>query len=70
MMNRGEALKILEDVRNNHKRLKECYGHDFSIDLNPEAKFRKNFRCTICGGIVDANTKYWYEQGLKHSGGV
>lgn len=59
-------IEIFEQVRQNRETLKSCDFHDFSIDLEPKSIFKKKFKCTRCGGIVDSNEKDWYECGLKH----
>ncbi len=61
---RGELLR---KIRENHETLDNCKGHDFSIDLNPESRFStiKKWKCSVCGGEVDFQAKYWYEEGVK-----
>lgn len=60
---------ILDEVRNNRKKLDGCIRHDFSIDLTPDKPFFKKYECTQCHGQVDSINKSWYEKGLSHSGG-
>lgn len=66
-MNKEEALKIFQEVKENHKKLDSCSGHDFAEDVYPERKWGKRFRCTKCSGEVDYATKIWYEKGREHA---
>jgi len=58
--------KILEDVRENHRKITTCDLHDFSIDLDPDKPMNKRWACVHCGGYIWANNKVWYELGRNH----
>lgn len=66
-VNKSEQIRIMEQVKQNHKLLNSCNLHDFSIDTTPDRTFGKKFKCSNCGGVVDATEKRWYELGLTHS---
>lgn len=53
-------------VQANHDKLDGCKNHVFSIDLTPEKRFGKRWRCIYCGGEVDTVSKTWYELGRRH----
>lgn len=63
VITREDSIKILQEVRANHKALESCPGpHDFQ----PRADKRYRFTCTICGGEIDGSDKWHYDQGLAH----
>lgn len=62
-MTKDDARHILEQVKENHKKLDSCTCHDFSVDLTPDQKMLKKYQCVNCKGEVDSIAKYWYEKG-------
>ena len=62
-----DHIEIMKQIKENHKKLDECIQHEFSIDVTPDKKYAKRYRCVNCGGDVDANEKHWYEKGLHQS---
>jgi hypothetical protein len=71
MLEHKEMMKIWEDVKANHKRLRECVGpHDFvEASYVVEALgITRKYRCLKCDGIIDAIACDWYKLGLKHGG--
>lgn len=66
-IDRKEQMKILEEIRENNKRLGSCNLHDFSIEIPQKySKYDMKYQCKYCEGIVDSNRKLWYEKGLAH----
>lgn len=61
-----EMGDLAQEVKKNHEELNACSHHDFSIDLTPNQGYSKKWKCTACGGEVDARAKYWYEMGVNH----
>jgi hypothetical protein len=62
----SQSKKVWEQVKKNHAALDGCVGpHDFRVIDGPKKVFR-DFRCTKCGGEIDAIKKHWYDEGLKH----
>lgn len=57
---------VIQSILGNRKKLENCNGHDFSIDLNPEIVAGKRWACNNCNGTVSSIQKSWYEEGLKH----
>ena len=69
--------EIWAEVMANKNKLEGCAGpHDFSICLDRHTKqpidnptniqlFGAYWRCSKCGGQVDAINKSWYNKGLK-----
>jgi hypothetical protein len=56
--------QLLEETKENDKMLDQCKGphefvpwHDDIINM---------YKCNLCGGIVSAIEKKWYENGIKH----
>jgi hypothetical protein len=61
-----DTKKIMREIYENRDKLRDCNKpHDFSIDLNPERKLGKRWKCSKCGGEIDAIGKMWYERGLE-----
>jgi hypothetical protein len=69
--------QILQQVLANTAALESCAGHDFSIALDRHTKkpiknpthhqqtFDCKWRCSKCGGYIDAINRTWYNRGLK-----
>jgi hypothetical protein len=58
--------KLWEEAQANQRRLIECKGpHEF-VDLTPNKKIGKSFRCSLCNGEANGTDVYWYKMGLKH----
>jgi hypothetical protein len=54
---------IWEEVKLNAKKLEACGGpHAFGALVAGQ----RRYVCSKCGGGVNANARYWYEQGLVH----
>lgn len=66
--NETRAKAIWEEVKANGEKLKQCKGHDFSIDLHPDkaAVAGWKWQCKHCKGKVSAIHKVWYENGKRH----
>lgn len=63
---REESQAIWAKVKANRAHLDACPGPHAFEDVTPERPIGKTYRCTTCGGEVDAVAKHWYEHGLKH----
>lgn len=59
--------EIFEEVKANQKKLEGCPRHDFSIEHKRMGSFVRQWRCSKCGGWVEAQSKRWYELGIKHA---
>jgi hypothetical protein len=64
-----QSARIWAEVKENHARLDSCAAHNFV----PEPKYPaqpnnplKQYRCTKCGGKIDAIRYHWYFKGLCH----
>ena len=59
-------LQLLEEKTNENDRiLDQCRGpHEFV--LWHEWVDDNVYKCNLCGGIVNAIEKKWYENGIKH----
>lgn len=57
--------EIMQQVKENSKKLSECSFHEFSIDTTPNKQFDKRYRCIRCEGEVSASSKYWYDKGRE-----
>ena len=59
--------EIFKQVKRNHKKLDECVGpHDFKPLIEDGDKLIRDYRCTRCGGVIDAINKIWYDRGRIH----
>jgi hypothetical protein len=61
-----DLKKMATHIEENLRNLNKCTKHNFAIDITPEKKFDKRYKCTKCGGEVSATAKYWYEKGREH----
>ncbi|WP_156940159.1 hypothetical protein [Caldanaerobius polysaccharolyticus] len=50
--------EIINQVKENQNKLNSCIKHDFSIDITPEKKLDKRYRCINCNGEVSSIEKY------------
>jgi hypothetical protein len=67
-MNKDEAIKIFNEVKENHRKLDSCKSHNFSTEI--QGLFARNkYQCSNCNGTVDWQTKHWYEKGREHERG-
>lgn len=56
---------IFADPQANLAALNGCDGpHEF-VSTEP-GRIGCNWRCTKCGGVVNAIDRHWYERGLAH----
>lgn len=67
-MARPDYKALWEQVKENHRVLDACDGHDFSRDVTAreigmQRAIGKRWECTRCGGVVDSMAKLWYERG-------
>jgi len=61
----SEVNKLYENVKKNHHRLDSCIGHVFTL-VNPQDKWHRRYKCTVCGGVIDSFAYGWYTKGLEH----
>lgn len=60
---------VLADVKANSALLDGCkVPHDFSCVDNPP-KLGSKYKCSKCGGLLNASSAIWYIKGLSHSKG-
>ena len=59
--------EMMNDIKENHRKLDGCRFHEFSIDVTLDKKFDKRYRCIKCGGEVSAMAKHWYEKGKEQA---
>jgi len=60
--------RLWEQAQANGRKLDACAGpHEF-VDLTPERKLGKSYRCAKCGGEADGSAVHWYRRGLRHAG--
>jgi len=61
-----DAKCEMEKMKQNIETLGKCKTpHDFSIDLTPEKTLNKKWKCSRCGGEVQALSKLYYELGYN-----
>jgi hypothetical protein len=65
-MTRDEAAAVLEQAKENRRKLEACPGPHVFDDATPDRKVGKTYRCSICGGTADAVARHWYELGRAH----
>jgi hypothetical protein len=64
MITRAQSKRIIEEVRENRRRLDSCEEHEF-VSTDPKTVGAKH-RCMRCGGTVDPINAHWYRRGLEH----
>jgi hypothetical protein len=65
-ISKQESRSILEDVKANLKRLRECKRpHDFQELPSDRRIIQKRYRCTKCGGEIRKTEHIWYQKGLE-----
>lgn len=65
-ISKEEQVKILEDIKENHRKLDSCGYHQFIIPIKGRTSFDTKYKCPYCEGIVSAQEKKWYELGRLH----
>ena len=65
-INVEEQKKILNEVKENHRKLNSCNNHNFVIEIPGHTKYDTRYQCSNCQGIVNSNMKKWYELGRLH----
>lgn len=65
-VSREEAKALWEKVQANGRALDACAGPHVFVDVTPEKRIGKRYRCATCCGEVDGVARSWYEQGLAH----
>lgn len=64
-LTQNDVRSIAKEVHANTTVLLACRRHHF-VDQTPDKNLGKTFKCSSCGGTVDAVKKMWYEIGLGH----
>ena len=63
-MSKAELDRLMEEVRENQRKLHECPGpHQFER-VDGEVS---SFKCTTCDGTLDGVNYHWYSEGLRHA---
>ena len=64
---RKESAVLWEQVKRNRRILDSCDTHSFEL-LGPkdQSPFWRRYRCSRCGGDVDAHARHWYNLGFQH----
>jgi hypothetical protein len=62
-----EVREVMKKIRKNHEDLESCIRHDFDVVLL-DGPIRREYRCRICGGIVNHAAYQWYTRGRVHGG--
>ncbi len=65
-LTRKTLLDIWTDVRANSAALDSCVGAHELQPIDRGKKFGLRYKCSKCGGTVDASAYYWYTKGLTH----
>lgn len=63
-MNRKTSQEIFNEVKENHKKLRECKLHDFR-DITLDRKINKKYQCNNCKGEINSINHSWYLRGLR-----
>lgn len=63
---RADMLSIMAQVKANQARLHTCARHQFEPQ-GDATRLGARYRCTACGGEVDASAARWYALGHEHS---
>lgn len=60
-----EAKALWDQVAARRTAMDGCGAHAF-VDITPDRKFGKRWRCSACGGEVDTTGRTLYDQGVAH----
>ncbi len=66
LINKEHLREIFAEVKENARKLQDCKGPHRFNPISSEGVLKKKYQCEICGGVIDAIGKHWYDQGLKH----
>jgi len=61
---RLSSQELLEQVKENHKKLRSCDIHEFDIPKNIPFGLR-TIPCKRCGGEVELTKARWYRDGYE-----
>jgi hypothetical protein len=65
----GRTSALLQQVQENHARMQACSRHNFEHHPTPlDQGIRRRYRCTACGGEIDAHAHFWWVRGVKDGG--
>lgn len=59
-ISKEKIKEIAKNIHKNNKLLNQCSFHTFNKKVNDK------WFCSNCGGYVYAQSKMWYEKGVKH----
>jgi hypothetical protein len=62
-----DGKSLLAEIRENHRKLDSCDGHNFNIPENP--KLNQRLECSKCGGTLRFEAIGYYIRGYVHAGG-
>ena len=64
----SDVNEMFAKVEANRAKLDTCRRHDFkkSQPGDPNVTMQLGWRCSHCGGELDAHTVRWYATGLDH----
>jgi len=64
-LSEAEIGEIWESCKENRAKLEGCSrAHNFEPFEFRAPGWPRNYRCSYCGGVLDAQCVYWYNQGL------
>ena len=58
--------ELWKEVKENQAKLNNCTNHNFALDMEPQKRINKKYKCLNCGGTISDIDKFWYELGKKH----
>jgi hypothetical protein len=63
-MERNVFNEVLNNVKENRRKLDSCNYHEFE-DMTSDKLIGKKYKCKNCQGEVDGLSFYWYNLGRK-----
>jgi hypothetical protein len=60
-----EVAKVFAEVKLNRQRLDACKLHAFAPTR--DLRGRVHYKCSACGGTIDASAYHWYCCGRTHA---
>ncbi len=67
-MDKEQTKQLLQQIRDNQKRLDECSKHKFAA-FDVPMQLKQKLTCLRCGGKLDAIRAKYYVDGYEAAGG-
>ena len=65
LFKKEELKQLMEEVKENLRRLRECEKHDFVLLSEDGPMLYHKFVCRNCEGQINRHDYLWYQRGVK-----